>query len=224
MSELIEAIREELKDEETRHIYADDLLNTYIATQIKVLREERGWTQEMLAQKAGMRQERISVLEDVNYQSWTASVLKRLARAFDVHLSIKFESFGTYLKDFANFNRKALERPSFADDPAFKQPVKKKTEVAFAGPPYSETETTLKSGSGMVKGGRQNQLQWGSTALDWFPQVPAPQQRYILENSQIQATAILQREGTSVTQTRGGRDIFISYSTDQTGDVPVRVK
>lgn len=131
MSELIERLREEFQDEDARHIYAEDLLNTYIATQIKVLREKAGWTQAELAERAGMKQERISVLEDVNYSSWTANVLKRIAKAFDLRLSIKIESFGSYLEDLENFNRESLKRPSFKDDPAFQ--VKETGTAVAAG-------------------------------------------------------------------------------------------
>ncbi len=123
MSELTDKFRMEFRDEETRHIYADDFLNTYIASQLKVLREDHGWTQQRLAERAGMRQERISVLEDVNYESWSVRTLKRLAKAFDLRLSIKFESFGSFLREFDEFSRDALTRPSFADDPAFAAPV-----------------------------------------------------------------------------------------------------
>ena len=119
MSELTDRFKEEFKDKETRHIYADDFLNTYIATQLKVLREDREWTQKQLAEEAGMRQERISVLEDVNYESWSVKTLKRLAQAFDLRLSIKFETFGSFLKDFDEFSRESLGRVSFDDDPAF---------------------------------------------------------------------------------------------------------
>lgn len=119
MSELTEKFREEFKDKETRRIYVDDFLNTQIATQIKVLREQRGLTQAELAELAEMRQERISVLEDVDYSSWTINILRRLAEAFDLRLSVKFESFGSYLYEFENFNREALERPSFDEDPEF---------------------------------------------------------------------------------------------------------
>lgn len=130
MNELIETIKEDLRDEETRYVYAEDLLNTYIATQIKILREKKGWTQAVLAEQAGMKQERISVLEDVNYESWTANVLKRLARALDVRLSIKFEDFGSYLKEVANLNRAELDRCFFADDPIFKQlPIQKSKDI-----------------------------------------------------------------------------------------------
>lgn len=123
MSELTEKFRTEFRDEETRHIYADDFLNTYIASQLKVLREERGMTQQALAERAGMRQERISVLEDVNYEAWSVRTLKRLAVAFDLRLSIKFESFGSFLREFEEFNHGALTRPSFTDDPAFAVPA-----------------------------------------------------------------------------------------------------
>ncbi|HET6977214.1 MAG TPA: helix-turn-helix transcriptional regulator [Pyrinomonadaceae bacterium] len=119
MSELTNRLRVEFRDEETRHIYADDFLNTYIASQLKVLREDRNWTQRQLAERAGMRQERISVLEDVNYEAWSVRTLKRLAQAFDLRLSIKFESFGSFLTEFDQFRREILTRPSFEDDPAF---------------------------------------------------------------------------------------------------------
>lgn len=119
MNKLTERLCKDFHDEETRDIYAEDFLNTYIATQIKVLREKKGWTQAELAERAGMGQERISVLEDVNHSSWTASVLKRIAKAFDMRLSIKIESFGSFLPEFENFNRESLLRPSFEDDPVF---------------------------------------------------------------------------------------------------------
>ena len=121
MNELIEKFKEEYKDEETRRIYVDDFLNTVIATQIKVLREQRGLTQAQLAELASMRQERISVLEDIDYSSWTINVLRRLAEAFDLRLSVKFESFGSFLHEFETFGRDVLEKPSFDDDPAFRE-------------------------------------------------------------------------------------------------------
>lgn len=98
----------DLKDEEFAHAYADEFLNTYIATQIKVLRGDL--TQEQLARKAGMKQARISVLEDVNYSSWSVGTLRRLARAFDLRLRISFESFSTLVHDIHRLNRRDLQR------------------------------------------------------------------------------------------------------------------
>ena len=106
---------------EYRHVYSEEFLNNSIATQIKVLREQRGWNQDELAEKAGMKQSAISRLEDVNYFSWNVKTLQRLAEAFDLTLRISFEGFGERLDDILEFSRESLERPSFDDDPAFKE-------------------------------------------------------------------------------------------------------
>jgi len=91
-----------------------------IATQIKVLREQRDMTQKSLAMKTGMLQPRLSVLEDASYSSWSISSLRRLARAFDLTLKVSFESFTSFILDFESMGRAALERVSFTDDPLFK--------------------------------------------------------------------------------------------------------
>ncbi|MBS0180160.1 MAG: helix-turn-helix transcriptional regulator [Nitrospira sp.] len=120
MSRLADRLKNDLKkSKEYRHGYADEFLNEYIATQIKVLREQRGWTQERLAEEAEMKQSRISVLENVNYSSWSLSTLKRLAEAFDVSLRVSYESFGSRLLEIDQFSRASLERFSFDEDPAF---------------------------------------------------------------------------------------------------------
>lgn len=53
-----------------RHTYVDEFTDAYIATQVKVLREQRGLNQTELGELAGMRQSQISELEDVNNRSW----------------------------------------------------------------------------------------------------------------------------------------------------------
>ena len=119
MSELVDQLRTEFQDEEYRHAYADDCLDTMIATQIKVLREQRGMTQGQLATATGMKQPRIPLLEDATYSNWTVNTLKRFARAFDVALSVKFETFSRLIHDFENLSRKSLQRPTFTNDPQF---------------------------------------------------------------------------------------------------------
>lgn len=119
MSDLIEKLRNDFQSEDYRHSYAEECLNTSIATQIKVLREQRKMTQGKLAESTGMKQPRLSVLEDANYSSWSINTLKRLARAFDLALSVKFEAFSDVILDFEGLSREALERPSFGNDPIF---------------------------------------------------------------------------------------------------------
>jgi len=115
-----ESLRGEFQDPEARHDYADIFLNSSIALQIKALRLQRGWSQEMLAERAGMKQSRISAMEQATYKGWSLTTLRRLAKAFDLALVVRFESFGTFLNDATSVSRTALERPSFCDDPAFK--------------------------------------------------------------------------------------------------------
>jgi transcriptional regulator with XRE-family HTH domain len=115
-------ILERFADFVYRHAYIDSFVDSYLATQIKALREQRGLTQTSLAESAKMKQSQISRLEDVNNSSWTVSTLKRIAKALDLVLVIRFESFGKLLPDIETFGRSALERPSFKDDPVFAQP------------------------------------------------------------------------------------------------------
>lgn len=122
MSELVDKLRPEFQDEEYRHSYAEECLNTMVATQIKVLREQRVMTQAALAEKADMKQPRLSVMEDAGYSSWSINTLKRLARAFDLALSVKFEAFSDVVFDFEELSRETLTRPSFKDDPVFRSP------------------------------------------------------------------------------------------------------
>jgi transcriptional regulator with XRE-family HTH domain len=133
MSELRGNLREEFQDKEYRHAYADESLSTYIATQIKVLREQRQLTQKELAERAGMAQPRIAVLEDVNYSSWSITTLRRLAQAFDVRLSVKFENFSSLIPEIETLGRDVLERESFADDTWFHRKEAQSTAMALQG-------------------------------------------------------------------------------------------
>lgn len=117
-----ELLREEFQDLEARRQYAADLLNAYIALQIKTLRQQRKWSQAQLARRAGKHQSQISEMESIDCSSWKVSELLKLAAAFDIALVVSFESFGDFLDDATHLGRPALERPSFKNDPAFKRP------------------------------------------------------------------------------------------------------
>lgn len=145
MNELTKNWIREFQDKETRHIYAENFLNTYIATQLKVLREDREWTQQQLAQETGMKQERISVLEDVNYESWTIKTLKRFAWAYDLVLSIKFENFGTFFNDYNSFSRDNLKRLSFDKDPVFHPELAPTAVILRAAPGTGKTNQLVRA-------------------------------------------------------------------------------
>lgn len=113
-------LREELKSPEARRDYAAILLSSSLALQIKVLRQQRGWSQEELAQRAGLHQSQISAMEQTGNEAWTLRKLKKLAEAFDLALIVRFESFGTLLEEALSISRTTLERPSFEEDAAFR--------------------------------------------------------------------------------------------------------
>ena len=120
MNELLAVLKKEFEDEEYRCGYAESFLSSLIATQMRVLRQQRGFSQKRLAELMGTKQPAISRLEDVNYSTWRVATLKKIARALGVRLKISFETFGDLLHEDIGFTRESLQRPDFKDDPAFK--------------------------------------------------------------------------------------------------------
>lgn len=109
------SLPEEFSDKDYRTAYAESMLDSMIATQIKVLRDQRNLTQAQLAELSGMRQSRISALENVNYSAWSISTLKKLASALDVALTVRFESFADLVKEAESFSMESLKVPSYED-------------------------------------------------------------------------------------------------------------
>ena len=91
---------EKFKDKVYRDGFVASHLASNIAAQIFSTRELRGWTQQELADQAGMAQARISVMEDSGYEAFSVKTLKRLASALDVALVIRFVPFSE-LADYA---------------------------------------------------------------------------------------------------------------------------
>ena len=116
MNELVKTLASEFGDKEYAHAYVEEFSNMAIAAQIKALRDQRGWTQKELAGFSGMKQERISALEDVNYEAWTAKTLNKLARSFDLTLKISFEEFSACISDIDDISTENLKRTSREED------------------------------------------------------------------------------------------------------------
>ena len=121
MSTLINRLKSDFQDTETRHVYVDEFLNYSLATQIQVLREQRRWSPQYLAETANLSCSNVEDLEDVSYSSWAIDSLKRLARVFDVVLKVSFVSFGERLKDIDQLSRESLECLPFDNDPVFSE-------------------------------------------------------------------------------------------------------
>jgi|JI102314DRNA_FD_contig_31_9732423_length_1197_multi_7_in_0_out_0_2 transcriptional regulator with XRE-family HTH domain len=116
MSELAEQLTSEFSDKAYAHAYMEEHVNMALAAQIKALREHRGLTQEQLAELAGMKQERVCALENIEYSAWTMKTLRKLARAFDTHLSVEFTPFTKGILDVVNLSKERLCTASRVDD------------------------------------------------------------------------------------------------------------
>jgi transcriptional regulator with XRE-family HTH domain len=117
MGAINETLRLDLRQAEFSEGYAESFQDAYVATQIKVLREQNEWTQSDLARELGTTQTAISRIENVNYSSWNISTLKKLARAFRVRLKVSFETYGSLIGDVDSFSREHLQRVPREVDP-----------------------------------------------------------------------------------------------------------
>ncbi|MGA2412361.1 MAG: helix-turn-helix domain-containing protein [Candidatus Binataceae bacterium] len=76
MSEFHEQLKREFADPEYRAAYADSFADTWIALQIRAIREQRELTQKQLADNLHTTQTGISRLESANYSGRSMSTLK----------------------------------------------------------------------------------------------------------------------------------------------------
>jgi transcriptional regulator with XRE-family HTH domain len=123
MADTNNSLRLDLLQPEFSEGYAESFLDAWIATQIKVLREQEEMTQTELAKRVGTRQTVISRYENVNYSSWSLKTLKKLARAFRVRLRVSFETYGSLIPEIENFSRASLARVPRERDPELLQPA-----------------------------------------------------------------------------------------------------
>jgi transcriptional regulator with XRE-family HTH domain len=105
-----------LANKEYRDSFVSSNIANTVSSQIFTLRDQRGWTQKELAQRAGMSQSRIPPLEDPNLENFEIGTLKRIASAFDVALVVRFVPFSELVTWTADLSEKKLLVPDFAND------------------------------------------------------------------------------------------------------------
>lgn len=166
MSDISDALRVELRDPKYSEGYAESFLNSYIATQIKVIREQRQMKQADLAREVGTTQTAISRIENVNYSSWNIKTLKKLARAFRVRLMVSFETYGTLPDEVGRFTQDALQRAEREKDPGLlerKPPHRERVE---------DVSMTIASALGAPTA--TYDLSWNKVVIMPSPTPPAP--------------------------------------------------
>ncbi len=112
--ELIESFR----DRDTREGYAEGFLQTWIASQLAAVRQQRGLTQKALAEAIGTKQPGIARMERDDYGKWNLQTLARAAAALDCRLKVSLETYGSLIEEIVAFTSpEYLLRLDFAHDP-----------------------------------------------------------------------------------------------------------
>ena len=114
-----EHLKEQFRDPEFRETFATEHLNSSIALQLAVIREQRKLKQEQVAAMAGTKQAGISRMESADYGRWNLQTLRKVAYLLGCRLKVSIETFGTLLDEAEQISRASLQRPSFEEDPAF---------------------------------------------------------------------------------------------------------
>jgi len=79
-------------DPDKKAAFEEELANAEVARKIYDLRTKSGLTQKQLAKLAGTTPSVISRLEDADYDGHSLAMLKRIARALDKRVEIRFVS------------------------------------------------------------------------------------------------------------------------------------
>lgn len=101
--------------------------------QIRAMRDARQWTQRELGERAEMKQETISLLENPGYGKFTLRTLNRLAAAFDVGLLVRFVPFSRLVDEMTDVAPEQLAVPSFDADTGLRDDPPVSTDTATTG-------------------------------------------------------------------------------------------
>ncbi len=107
-----------IKNKAAREQFVESELVNGIAHQIRVLRNQRGWSQSELADKLSTKQNVVSRLEDPSYGRYSIKTLLELAAVFDVAFTARFVSFEQLIKNNWDTAETNYAVDSFADDAA----------------------------------------------------------------------------------------------------------
>lgn len=116
---MLSRVKKKLNSKPYRSTFSRSRAAAVRAAQITAMRHSRGWSQAELAEISGMKQSRISLLEDPSYEAVNIETLHRLADAFDVAVLSEFASFGKLLEAASDSTAASMNPESFAHDPAF---------------------------------------------------------------------------------------------------------
>lgn len=155
MKKLRDRLIADFSDGEYAHAYMESHAVTHVASQIHLMRKNRGWTQKQLADRAGIAQERVSKIESGDFTSLTMKTLQKFSRAFDVNLEVSFNAFSKGISDIASYSAdKLIVRARAQDLAAFAQMTTtittRPTAVVWSGAVESSAASKASGGASPI--------------------------------------------------------------------------
>lgn len=124
-----ERMWENLKTPDFRKQFIDAHVDEGIAFQIRSLRNKKGKTQPEFAQELGVKQPLVSSWENPAYGNYSLNTLKKLAKAFDVGLLVRFVPFSTLIDWTINLTSDVIAPPSFDEEQDYAYTLKQIEEA-----------------------------------------------------------------------------------------------
>ena len=106
-----------LRDPAFRREFVADYVQEMVATQIRAIREQRGWSQEQLGKAAShMGQNQVSRLENPDYSGASLNSLRRVVQAFDLGLIVRIAPFSEFVEWIASMGPERLVPLNYAEE------------------------------------------------------------------------------------------------------------
>jgi transcriptional regulator with XRE-family HTH domain len=142
-----------MQDKEYRHGFVNAQIEIDLPFQIRALRKQRELTQPQLADLTGMKQSRISKMEKPGAAHFTLETLRRLAKALDVALLVRFAPFRELVAWSHEFNPDSFVVPSFDVECQAVEEQRKALEVVRRpGKPVTSARCRIRQSRGRKHG------------------------------------------------------------------------
>lgn len=141
MSELAKILTNEFQDKEYAEAYMQEHVVQRIAAQLYHNRKERGLSQKELSRLSKIAQERISKIENADFESITLSTLFKFCRALDVSLNVELSKYSDTIVRVINTTPQNLfvsSRPADLSEIVSRKVVKVDDSWSIANQSYSE--------------------------------------------------------------------------------------
>lgn len=106
----------DIQDAQIREAYVRAELTNGLAHQIRIIRQQRGWSQKQFADKLGTTQTTVSRLEDPSYGRYNISSLLSVSKVFDVALFVRYLPFSKFVPSVWDTSPDNFEAAAYVDE------------------------------------------------------------------------------------------------------------